>query len=516
MGDDETIAEQIFKGSSVTFLGQIAVGVSTFFIKIFLARGLSTADFGLLFAVINLIGFTNTFSHLGMNAASKKFVSQYVAEDEPRMVRSSVITALVIVTVASLAVSSVFILASDFLATSYFGTGEAAPVVIIISVWFFFMSYYHLLANILQGFKDFTGNTVGSVLRVFVPVLPVVILVLFFDLNVTVAAFLYLLGPVLSTVLYYVLLRRRHSEFLFNVGGGGFSRDVGRKMMIFGLPLILSGFATSVIGKIDTMMLTGLRPLGNVGLFEAAKLTKTSLGFLGGALATPIFPIVSELWTKGDRGTLRDMMNFMTKFSFLLILPAALVFLTFPEIVLRVLYGPDYIAAANTMRIFAGAAVFWSIETVFVGSLSGIGETRLVLKINGSSALFNIVANYLLIPPYGATGAAMATGLSFLLAFSLAFYYSRREIGFFPEFFPLLKAGGGSLLTLMLIFSVKKVLPLPVWPLLFVSMGSGLIFYMFWIFGTRTILEKDLVTIEENTPVPKEIVSFLRKYFFRK
>ena len=196
-----------------------------------------------------------------------------------------------------------------------------------------------------------------------------------------------------------------------------------------------------------------------------------------------------------------------------MILPAALIFLAFPEIVIRVLYGSDYLSAANAMRALSLGAVFWSIETVLVGSLSGIGKTKLALMVNGFAAIFNVVANYLLIHLYGLTGAAIATGLTFFLAFLLAFYYSRREIGFFPDFSPLLKVFGGSFLTLLVIVIVKGILPLSVWPLLIVSMSAGAIFYLFWIFEIGVVKGKDLDTIEENTPVPKRIVSFFRKYF---
>ena len=513
MGNEDSIAQQIFRGSSVTLIGQIIIGVSSFLLKIFLARDLSTAEFGLLFAVINFIGFMNVFSHLGMNPASKKFVSKFVAEDRWGMAKSSIIFSLLVITIASLVVSGAFIFASDFLATSYFGMpGKAVPVVIIMSIWFFFMSYYHLLKNILQGFKDFTGNIFGSVIRLLVPFIGVLIFIFFFDLSVELAALLYLVGPVLSTVFYYIRLRRHHSEVVVRAKGG-LSFGLGEKMFLFGLPLIFSGVASSVIGQVDTMMLTALTPLEDVGAFEAAKITKTSLGFLGGGLATPIFPIVSGLWSKGDRMALKKMMNFMTKFSFILILPAALIFLAFPEIVIRVLYGSDYLSAANAMRALSLGAVFWSIETVLVGSLSGIGKTKLALMVNGFAAIFNVVANYLLIHLYGLTGAAIATGLTFFLAFLLAFYYSRREIGFFPDFSPLLKVFGGSFLTLLVIVIVKGILPLSVWPLLIVSMSAGAIFYLFWIFEIGVVKGKDLDTIEENTPVPKRIVSFFRKYF---
>lgn len=511
MDDDESIAEQFVKGSSITFVGLIIIGISQFVLRILLARGLSKSDFGLLFSVFTLLSFINIFSHLGLNQAATRFVSKYVAKKKFDKAKSSIISALGIVTIPSLLISGIVIALSGFLASSYFGTEKAVPVVIILSIWFLFMSYHNLLAGILRGLKDFLGKTISRLARNLVPLVGVVIALTFFRLDVNTAAIFYLLGPLISVLAIYVLLKNRHSDLTVKAKGA-FSKEIGKKMMLFGAPLILSGIATSIIGKMDTMMLTGLRSLEDVGLYEIARVSQQALGFLGGALAIPLFPLVSELWAKNDIEGLRSMLNRITKFSFLGIFPAALIFFTFPEIIIRVLYGSDYLAAANAMRILAGGVMFWTIESVFVSSLSGIGKTTLVLKVNVAAAAFNVVANLLLIPPYGATGAAMATGISLIIGFGLGFYYSVREIGFSPSFSSLGKIGVGGLLTLILVFLLKSLIPLPTWPLLVTIMAVGVFFYGGWVFSTRIITREDLKLIEEKTPVPSQIISFLIKF----
>lgn len=439
-----------------------------------------------------------------------RFVSKFRAEQKSHLVKSSIITSLVAITGASLLISGLVIGLSEFLASSYFEASRAVPVLIILSIWFFFMSFHNFLAATLRGFKDFFGKTLGEIIRNLTPVVGVIVFSLSIDLGLVSASIFYLIGPIISAILFYTLLKRRHYGKMPETSGS-FSKPLLKKMVTFGLPLILSGTAVSVIGSTDTLMLTGLRPLGDVGLYQVARLTKPVLMYFGAALAMPLFPVVSELWAKGDKKTLQNTLKILTKFSFILMIPVALIFLTFPEMIIRIFFGAKYLAAANAMRILAVASVFWVMGRSFESTLSGIGKTTLVLRAIGSAAIFNIIANLLLIPLYGATGAAIATGLSFLISFILCIYYSRREIEFPLPFSALLKTGTGGVLTLLLIIALKGILPLPTWPELFIILISSSAFYIVWLFGTKIIVKKDLEIIEASAPIPKKIISILER-----
>jgi O-antigen/teichoic acid export membrane protein len=501
----------LVKGGGITFIGLIVIAASQFGVRVFLAQGLGKEHFGLFFAVFTFLAFLNIFSHLGLNRAVTRFVSKFRVEGKPDRAKSSILSSLSVVAGVSFLISAVVIGLSSFLASSYFGLPDVAvPILIILSVWFFFMSFHKFLLAVSQGFKDFFTRTLGEIVRDLTPLIGVVVLIIFFELNLTSVATFYLLGSILSISLLYILLRRRHPKVVVKASGS-VSKSLSRKMLAFGMPLVISGVAVSVIGRTDTLMLTGLRSLGDVGLYQAARLTKPVLMYFGTSLAIPLFPMVSELWAKKDKRTLRKTLSLMTKFSFILIVPIALIFLAFPETIIRIFLGSEYLAAANAMRILTVAAIFWVIGIIFEAFLSGIGKTTLVFKSIGTAAIFNIVANLLLIPPYGATGAALATGMSFLITFVLFFYYSRRNIKFPLPLLPWAKIGAGGVLTLLLIFSLKSILPLPTWPLLFAVLIPSALFYIGWLFMARIIGKEDLDVIEASVPMPKKLASILRR-----
>lgn len=502
--------KHLARGAGITFVGLIIIGISQFLLRIILAQGLTKSEFGLFFAVFTLLSFINVFSHLGLNQAVTRFVSKYRAEENFGLVKSSIFSPLVLITIISLIIISIIIGLSGFLASTYFESPKATPVIIILSIWFFVMSFHNFFASTLRGFKNFFGRTLADLFRNLTPFIGVVIFAYFFDLKLTSASFFYLLGAVASVSLMLIFLKRRHLKKI-PTDSNVLSKKILNKMLIFGFPLILSGIATSVIGRTDTIMLTGLRSLGDVGLYEVARLTKLVLINVGTALAMPLFPIVSELWTKGKKKELRSTLKLITKFSFVLLIPSSLLFMAFPRIIIRILFGSEYIAATNPMRILAFFSIFWTISRTFEMSLGGIGKTTLVLKSTGSAAVANVFLNLLLIPLYGATGAALATGLSFLISFLLCFYYSKREIDFPMPIESLIKTGAGGILTLLLIYILKGVLTLPTLPLLFAVLVPTIFFYGFWLLKAKIIKNNDLEIITNTTPIPRKIIQVLKK-----
>ncbi|KXA92775.1 hypothetical protein AKJ65_07080 [candidate division MSBL1 archaeon SCGC-AAA259E19] len=189
----------------------------------------------------------------------------------------------------------------------------------------------------------------------------------------------------------------------------------------------------------------------------------------------------------------------------------ALLFFAFPEEIIRIVYGSRYLAAANALRILAIATVFWGIESVFGGSLKGIGESSLVLKSTGSAAAANILVDLWLIPSYGATGAAAGSGVAFLVGLSVSFYYSKRKLKFSLPYRSLGKTVLGGMMILALAILLKNYLPLSLW----LKIGSisllCILIYFFWIFGTRIITEKDLDILESAVFVPDRIDFLLRR-----
>jgi len=78
-------------------------------------------------------------------------------------------------------------------------------------------------------------------------------------------------------------------------------------------------------------------------------------------------------------------------------------------------FGPEFIAGSSALVILACA----QLVTVMVGSVGLIlvmsGKQNLMMYNTLGICLFNILLNYLLIPPYGIMGAAVASTISIII-----------------------------------------------------------------------------------------------------
>lgn len=502
-------AKYMARGSAVIFTALAVTVIASFGLRVLLARTLSTADYGLFFSIFMFVSFLGTFRHLGIDKAIPKFLSEFKARKKLDEIKSSISTALAIYAALTLTVFLILIALSEWLAVSFFGDPAARPIFIILSAWFSVIVSERFLMGIFQGFQDMVGRSGVELSRVAFTLGLVAIVVFFIGPDLTGIALAYLFGPIFAATLFFTLLRRRHSGLLR--GKGQISKSLAKKLLVFGLPLILVGVSGAVMGHIDTLMITAFRPIRDVGFYQIAHPTALFLGYFGTALSVPLLPMVSELWARGKKETLRSALYFLAKFPLIFIIPVALILLAFPEAVIRLLFGTKYLAAAAALQALSIGMVFRGGGAILRTTLIGAGYPVLTLKSIGAAAVFNFFANLLLVPPYGAGGAAIATGLSFFIALVLSFYYVRRIIRFPVPVSAILKTLAGGGLTLLMVWGLKSIVPLPPWPALFVVMTPSLLFYVVWICRMGVIEKEELDLFARVVPVPARLLKFLRK-----
>jgi O-antigen/teichoic acid export membrane protein len=81
----------------------------------------------------------------------------------------------------------------------------------------------------------------------------------------------------------------------------------------------------------------------------------------------------------------------------------------FAKPIVFILYGKEFLASANILRV-----AVWYITFSYYGSVRSVwilaeNKQKYLFGINVTGAIANIFLNYLLIPNYGAVGAAMAS-----------------------------------------------------------------------------------------------------------
>lgn len=508
MPESKVYAKRLVKGSAIVFTSLIATELVAFLLRMFLARSLSVAEYGLFYAVFTVFSFFGLFRGLGFGSALTKYVPEFAVKKQYDKLKSSIAFTIAIHAVVSLLIVFMIFVFSGEIASGFFETGAAVPILQILAIWFF-VTIFLLFLNVFQGFQNMQVYAVLQFLRYLLIFLLALLFVGYFGLGIKGAAFAYLFEISIIAVLAFAILKHQY-PFIFKAKTS-VTKPLIKKLSVFALPVILGSIGGLVITYMDTLMITGLRSLSEVGLYQAARPISNFLWYFPAALGTILFPMVSELYAKRASRLLGRILHFLVKFSFIVIVPAAIVFIAFPETIINLFFGPGYLGAATTFQILSAAAIAYTFFEILAVTVEGIGKPLVSTKVVAVMAVFNLFGNLALIPPYGIEGAAVATLISYIVGVVLLFSYTKKLVKFRIPLSSLSKTICGGVLTLILIAGLKYVLELPPWPEAFVVMIPSLLFYGAWILMTKAVTTDDLRLIARIVPIPKWLVKFANK-----
>jgi polysaccharide transporter, PST family len=217
----------------------------------------------------------------------------------------------------------------------------------------------------------------------------------------------YLIEPVIAAVVLYGLYRRTGG----GVRGWSWEAPLALRLLKQSWPLMLGGLAIMIYMRIDQIMLAKMRGEAEVGKFCAALRLSEVWYFIPMALSSSLFPSLVrsrklDLAIYGKRlGHFYDLNAALAYAIIVMMLPCAPWLFT-------LIFGRDFTGSATVFQIHLLACPFVFLGVARGQYLLNEGFTRFIFLSTVAGALANVGLNLLLIPEYGAHGAAVATVLS--------------------------------------------------------------------------------------------------------
>lgn len=197
-----------------------------------------------------------------------------------------------------------------------------------------------------------------------------------------------------------------------------------KRFMKQGWPLIISSAGSLIYLKADQIMLGEISTLAEVGVYAAAAKISEMTYFLPKIFASSVFPSMVKARAKGT-GYEAAVQRHFTTVALLGYAVVVVVLLSAP-LVIPLLFGEEYIGAIQVLQVHILA-----VPAVFMGAMLSrwlVAEDLLIFSLtrHGLGAVANIGMNAVLIPSYGAVGAAVATFVSYTIAAYLSCFTDRR------------------------------------------------------------------------------------------
>ena len=333
----------------------------------------------------------------------------FYKEKEPSRIGSLISTVLIIVSLTSLTFTALLISGSAYVA-HIFNEEWLVYALKVILLALPFSALTGSFIAISQGF----GRVREKVY--FQDLLYPLLWFLLIGIGVLVKAefyYVFVAYVVVQAVTFFALVTDVFRLGLFKPGS--IDLKLGKELIMFSAPLMLSGILWFVMTWTDTLMLGYYKTSEVVGLYNAASpLARLIPVFLNSA-AFLYPPIVSRLYAQSKINEMKRVYQILTKWIFLLTLPVFSVMFLFPEATINFFFGAKYVPAALALRILALGFMFHTFLGLNGQSLLVIGESNFIMISNLVSAVFNVILNAFLIPIYGMEGAAMATATSYFV-----------------------------------------------------------------------------------------------------
>lgn len=478
-----TYAKKLFTGSILLLMAYSISAVVGYATRIVLARNLTLAEYGLFYAVFAFVSFFLFFRDLGLNQALTKYIPEFKVKKNYSAIKTAISSVLCWQTLSTVLLGVFFFFISDYLAENYFKEAAASSVLRIFIIYVLFSMIFLLLQSIFQGFQKEKYYFFPEPLRGLVAIGLILIFFKYFD-KLTAVTWAFTLSWI---VLLFVMIPLFFKIFNFFKYKTKEFMKIGGLMFAFSLPVMMNSIGGRLIAKADTLLLTYFTTLEQVGIYNVVLPTALLFLFFSESVSAVSMPLVSELWAKKDIARIKEWMYFIYKYSFVFIIPVVAILFSFPEILLRLFFGENYVPGARALQILLIGAIFYTISRLNTTTTAAMGKPMAVTKIILLSSAIGLIFNFVLIPVLGIEGAAYSTTISYLLIFALSTKQIRKSLKIKTPVRSWLLTLLASILFVISIAFVKSSLVTNVWLEALASFSTGFVVYVVCLFLFKLI-----------------------------
>jgi O-antigen/teichoic acid export membrane protein len=195
------------------------------------------------------------------------------------------------------------------------------------------------------------------------------------------------------------------------------------------LPILMAESFFLMLAYADVLMLQQFRPPEDVAVYYAAVKTLSLVAFINFSLAATSAHRISAYHAAGDREGLVNFLGKAIRLTFWPSLLATALLLAFGRPLLS-LFGPQFADGYHLMFVLAIGLLSRAAIGPMERFLNMLGQQRATALVYAGAFSINIAICFVLIPHWGAEGAAIATATALVIETISLFMIARNRLGF--------------------------------------------------------------------------------------
>jgi len=440
---------RVIKGGSIVFLSYIIAGIFNIIFTVSVMRLLGTEGYGTYMIGFALFSFMSSIALLGIPAAIVRHVAKYVAKKDHASALVILRKSMLYLILSSVAFAIAIAVLAGPIASHVYHDVRLTNILIVVAL----MIPCHVILvgflGIAQAFQNMKYYLVlqSSWTALRLPISIALILLGFFATGALLGT---AIGMVIASVIGFALFLPK----LLPKSSRNTGPNLGGEILATAIPVWLAGIGGIVLTWYPILLLGSVTGIGDVGAYSASLSLILFFVLLPRTMAVPLFPVVSEFWTLGEKKKLGSAVRGLLKLIFITLTPFVIGIAIFSGFVLTLIGGGAYAAGSVVFSLFAIMLLFMSLVEINGVILVGIGRSSIYAKIYLVTAILALASITPLASLYGINGVAAGVLVAYMFLALLGMFFVRKLAGlryFSPAFLKI--ALGGAVMAMFLVLA---------------------------------------------------------------
>ena len=436
---NEKNINEIIKGSAATLVLRITGFFLSFILTMIVAKYYGADALGILAIMVSLLSIAAVLSLFGFRTATVRQIARYAKHGRSVLLLIYKKTGYLVI-VLSLLIGTILYLNSAWIALRIFQKEELTLVIKLVAIVLPFRSINAVNTASLTGLKKITESF--SLQLFFPPLLNLILLIILINVSsnnylvpVYANGITIIISIPLTFYFWYHSLRKIPVTISTDILESYEQEFSYKGLLALSLPMFFSASMLLIMGAIDTLFLGIFDTTQNTGIYRVALKLTIPISFVLTSINSISSPKFAELYHHKKFDELKRSARFASKLSFLFSLPVVLLLLIVVIPILSYL-GPSFRAGFMPFIILIVGRLVSSYFGPNGPFLNMTDNHKVLGKTLALAAGLNILLNYLLIPPFGIIGAAIATSFSVIILNVLISFVIFKKFGYWINYLP--------------------------------------------------------------------------------
>lgn len=405
---------ELFRGGAIALVFKFFSVLIGYVFFLILARWLGADGVGIFSTAWTILMIGAVLGKLGFDTSIIKFIAGSMGKGNSHHVKPIYKSSLLIVGTAAIIVAGILFLFAPQISELFFKSGNYVLIVRIVAISVIPLCILNINAESLKALKNITAFSIFQNSSIYLVIILIMFIMSRYGISNKTSIYSLSAGVfILMALSFIVILVNIRKKTQRGTGSDPYQFKL-KKTLSTSLPMMLTNSLFLIMSWMDILMLSAFKNESDVGIYNTSLKISAVISIALIAINSIALPKYAELYERKDKVGFRKVVKQTSFINFSLSFPVFLFILLMPNFLLGI-FGPEFIAGKMSLIILSIGQIFSAFSGSTIHVLNMTGKENAAKNILITTALLNLVLNYILVPKYGINGAAIATAISTVL-----------------------------------------------------------------------------------------------------